>query len=85
MRGFPVRGGRQLVAIHLDQDKTAWVISLLDHIRPGDAGFPNAVAGIFNGCFAESLNELRFDVNMDMDNEHAPEHPASVAVAQARR
>jgi len=78
-------GGRRFVAIHLDQDKPGWVIALLNQIKPRDAGFPDALARIFNRCFAERLDEPCFDVNVDKDNEHAAEHPPCAAVAQALR
>ena len=70
MRGFFVPRRRASVAICLDEHKARWVVLLLDDIEPSYAGFADAVARIFERGLFESLDALRFDAHMNMDNEH---------------
>src|SRR5438270_543219 len=37
MRGFLVFGGSLLAAVGLDEEKTRWIIGLLENVEPGDA------------------------------------------------
>src|SRR5437899_7864947 len=70
MRSLLMLRRRIGVAIDLDEHKPCRVVLLLDDIEPGDAGFADAVARIFERGLFEGLDAFRFNAHMNMDNKH---------------
>src|SRR4051794_32448844 len=62
------RGIRAAVNFH--QKETRRIVTLLQHIEARDSRLAYAVAGIFDGGFAESVNKLGLHVDMNVDDEH---------------
>jgi len=46
------------------------VILSLDDIETCYAWFLNTIAGVFNRCLLEIVDQIRLDVNVNMDDEH---------------
>jgi hypothetical protein len=42
----------------------------LDHVKTRNAGFLDTVTGIVDCCLLECFDHIRFDVYMDVDDEH---------------
>ena len=72
MRGLLVLRGRVVGAIDLDEDEARRVIGLLYDIEPGNAGFLDAVARVFERSRLKGFHALRFHLNVDVNNEHGP-------------
>ena len=67
MGGFLVPGRVVRRAVDLDQHEAGRVIGLLDHVEAGNAWLFEAVASILQRGGLESLDLVRFDVNMNVD------------------
>jgi hypothetical protein len=80
---FLVRGGGIRIPINFHQHKARQVILLLDDVKAHDARLFQAFPRVGEGCLFESLNALRFDVNMDMNNEHDATNMRKRGKAQA--
>ena len=68
MDGFLVAGGCFGIPISLDQNESRGIVFLLDDDEARDAGFQDAIAGIFDGGGSEGFYAFRLHVNMN--NEH---------------
>lgn len=62
--------GRLGSAVDFGQQEARGIVELLQDVEGGDAGFLEAVAGVFEGGGAEGLDGFRSDVDMDLDDEH---------------
>ena len=58
------------ITINLHEHKPRRVVLLLDNIELCDTGFFQALLRVGNGSPLESFNGFRFDVNMNMNDEH---------------
>lgn len=70
MRGFLVTGRRLGVPVGLDQSESGRVLDVLDHVEPGDAGFPERGFGIGAGGLDEGVDVFGQDPDLDMDDQH---------------
>src|SRR6185369_12705740 len=57
-------------SVGLDQDEARGVILLLGEVKPGDARFLQAFAGVGDGGLFERLNVLRLHPDTNVHNEH---------------
>ena len=62
------RGGA--VAVYFNQEETSGIVDLLDDVEARDAGLAHAGLRICEGGRFESLDVLRLNVNMNMNDEH---------------
>jgi len=65
-----VRFGCGLVVVGLNEDEPGWIIGPLNHIKPGNARFLNAMPRIFDRRFPKFLHALGPDMNVNVDDEH---------------
>jgi hypothetical protein len=72
-----VPSGILLRTIDFDQHKARWVIALLDHVKPSNARLLYALAGILDRGPTKGVHVLRFDVHINMNNQH-PQSPFSL-------
>jgi hypothetical protein len=63
LRGF-------VISINLSQDKSVWIIDLLDNIKPDHTIFQQTIPGIFQTGVLERLNRIFFHNDMNLDDEH---------------
>ena len=70
MRRFLVQGRVIRSAIDFDQYKACRVILLSNDIKPGNTGLLHAVTSIFECGGAEGLNQVRLNLDKNMDYEH---------------
>ena len=73
MRGFLVSCGCFDVPVGLDQGEPGGVLEVLDHVEPGDAGFPERGCGIGARGLDEGGDVFRQDPDLDMDDQHGGE------------
>ena len=78
-----VRGGGIHIPINFHQHKARRVILLLDDVKAHDARFFQAFPRIGECRLFEGFRALRFDVNMDMNNEHDATNRRKRGKAQA--
>lgn len=57
-------------AIHLDEYESGRVFDLLDDIKSRDAGLAKARGRIGHRCLFEGIEAFKFNVNLDVDDEH---------------
>src|ERR1035438_5740080 len=80
---FLVRGGGIRIPINFHQHKARRVILLLDGVEARDARFFQALARIGECRLFESLNALRLDMDLDMNNKHDATNMRKRGKAQA--
>ena len=56
--------------VHLDKNETSRVILLLDHVEARNARLLHAVTGVIRGRLFKSLDHVRLDVYVNMNNQH---------------
>ena len=74
MPGFLVRSSGLLVSINLDEDDVSRIGSISQHIESDDAPLVAARNGVFLGRGEETLEHIRDDRDVDMDNKQAVRH-----------
>jgi len=65
--GIFVFGGVLAGSIDLDEDKTRWVVGLLDYVETGDARLVDTIGGVLHCCSFEGFDLIGFDLYVDMD------------------
>ena len=70
MAGGLVSGGRIGVTIGLNKDEPRRIVLLLNDVEAPNARFLHAFPRVGETGLLKCLNTLRFDVDMDVDNEH---------------
>jgi hypothetical protein len=84
-----VRGGAVMIEIgyvpvDLVKDDARWVILLLQDVEADAARFLYTAARIFFGGLKEGVEELRLDVDEDLEDEHVVTPIISVSLQSAR-
>lgn len=69
MRGLLMGGRRGGSAVDFDEDEARRIVGLLDHVEARDPWFLHAGAGIGERRGLKGCDVLRFDVNLDVDDE----------------
>ena len=70
VRGFLVSCGSFCVPVRLDEDESGGVLSVLNDVEPGDAGFPEGGGGIGACGIDEGGDVVGEDSDVDMDDQH---------------
>jgi len=65
-----MRGGRFDAPVNLNEQEPGRVLLLLQQIKGGDAGFLQTKPRIGEGGLAKGFDVFRFNVDMDMNNQH---------------
>ena len=76
---FLVRGGGIRIPINFHQHKARRVILLLDDVEARDARLFQAFPRVGEHRLFESFDALRFDMNMNVNNEHGCDEYAKPA------
>jgi hypothetical protein len=76
---------RARVAVSLDQDESGGIILLLEAIESCDAWFPAAFPRVGNCGQFESLDRLRFDMHLYVNNKHKPPSILQVTFSPRQR
>lgn len=63
-------GWRVGVAVDLDQHKAAWIVRLLNHVKPGDSRLLDTLPGVFQRSGDEGVNALGLDVDENVNDQH---------------
>jgi hypothetical protein len=74
MRGVFVRCGSGFVAVDLDQHNVSGVSAIAQHIEPYDARLVSTGNGVLLSCGQESVQLIRYDRNVDMNDKQAVRH-----------
>lgn len=82
--GRLVRDGRFDTPVNFNEQEPGRIILLLQQIKGGNAGFLNALLCVGEGGLPEGVDAFRFDVDMDMNNQHAGEHSNPADLEQVR-
>src|SRR3954469_14107728 len=61
-------------SVGLYQHETRGILLLLEHIKPSDARFPHALAGVLKSGLLEGFHRLGFHLHMDIYDQHKNEH-----------
>ena len=70
MSGFLVRSRCFPRAVNLHQNKSGWIILLLQYVKSCDTRFLEAFACVGQGYTFEGFDRVRLDVNVDVNNQH---------------
>ena len=76
------------VAIHFNQDESRWVILLLHDVKARDTRLSQALTSVCERGFFEGINRFRFNVDMNMNDEHARrirETPTNLKPARSKK
>lgn len=84
VRGCLVRDGRFDTPVNLNEQEPGRIILLLQQIKGGDAGFLHALLCVGESGLPEGVDTFRFDVDMDVNNQHAGQFSNPVERGQVR-